>query len=191
MMETAEYFERILGKYKRMFDIYRDYSIGGERFSAYGYFSSYGEKYVFSKNINLWSIHSYEHVLFTEMEVCTREKLDQLQQVITEYVEPQMVRKGKRYPEQNHMYSYITFVILCRQEPMPEIVRRIRHYKYEKGYLMNFRGHSEGHLICVDLENEKVYTNRAAANMKKMYSNLFSEKQDEKDEERDAFEQVN
>ena len=40
-------------------------------------------------------------------------------------------------------------------------------------------------------KNEKVYTNRAAANMKKMYSNLFSEKQDEKDEERDAFEQVN
>jgi len=189
-MEMAEYFERTLDKYAGAFDIYRNYSINQRQYPAYGYFFSLGEKYVLSRKANLWSIRSYEHVLFLQEETVTGKLLDELDSVLTEHMEPQMVRKGEKYPEKDHMYSYLTFVILCRKSPAQEVIRRIGHYRYERSYLMNFRGHSEGHLICVDLEQEKVYTNRAASGMKKMFEKTFRDNRKSRIGNADAFEQV-
>lgn len=174
-METAAYLDRTLAKYAGMFDIYRPYTIREKEYPAYGYFFSCNEKYVLVKKANLWSVHFYEHILFVEADVCTKELLEELHGVITDYMEPQLVRRGEKYPEKDHMYSYITLAVICREKPSDEIIKAIRHFRYEKDYMFTMRGHSEAHLVCADMETENVYTNFAGRKMKKVYKETFDD----------------
>lgn len=174
-METAAYLDRTLAKYAGMFDIYRPYAISGKEYPAYGYFFSCNEKYVLVKKANLWSVHFYEHVLFIETGTCTTALLDEIRGIITDYMEPHLVRKDEKYPEKDHMYSYITVAVICSRKPSDEVIKAIRHFRYEKDYMFTLRGHSEGHLICADMETENVYTNPGGRKMKKIYEETFND----------------
>ncbi len=174
-METGQYLDRTLAKYAGTFDIYRNYSINGKKYPAYGYFFSDSEKYVLSKKANMWTIHEYEHILFIEVKEITKDLLDELYGVMESYMEPVLVRKNNKYPEKDHMSSFLTAAIICEKHPSPEIEKLIRKFRFDKGYLFSFRGHSEGHIICADMETESVITNYEARKMKKFYKQTFDE----------------
>lgn len=174
-MEKSVYLDRTLAKYAGAFDIYRPYTIMNKEYPAYGYFFSCGEKYVLVKKANLWSIHAYEHVLFMETETCTDDLISEIKKIISDYMEPVLVRNNERYPEKDHMYSYLTVVMICDRRPSDEVIKKIKHFRFEKDYMFTVRGHSEGHLICADMESESVFTNSAARQMKKIYSATFNE----------------
>lgn len=174
-METSQsqYLERALTKYSGLYDIYRDYEIDGAKYPAYGYFFTCSEKFVLTREVNLWSVHGYEHVLFRTEPECTMEMLDEARDVMKSYMEPVLVRKGEKYPEKDHMYSYLTMVFICDRAPSPEVQNAIRRFRYEKDYLFTIRGHAEAHLICVDMETRSIYTNAKAKSLRKLYSSLF------------------
>ncbi len=174
-METGQYLDRVLAKYAGSFDIFKDYEIRGNRYSAYGYFFSLGEKYVLTRKAKLWGIRAYEYVLFQETSSLTDVLLHQIVDALTGYIEPVLVRKNGKYPEKDHMYSYLSAVVICRCTPSEEMISRIRKTRFDKGYLFSFRGHSELHLIVVDLEKETVYTNAAAGKMRKLFVKVFEE----------------
>lgn len=174
-METGRYLDRVLAKYAGSFDITRNYEIKGKIYSAYGYFFSLGEKYVLTRKAKLWGIRAYEYVLFQETDVLDDELLTQVTDALTGYIEPVLVRKNGKYPEKDHMYSYLSAVLICGRSPSEEMIRRIRGTRFDKGYLFSFRGHSELHLVVVDLEKETVYTNHAARKMRRVYQKAFDE----------------
>ena len=189
-METAVYLDRTLAKYAGSFDIYKPYAINGKEYPAYGYFFSCSEKYVLVKKANLWSVHSYEHVLFLEEQECSMDLLNEIRVVMSEYMEPELVRKGGRYPEKDHFYSYITASVVCRKKPSEDVIKAIRHFRFEQDYMFTLRGHTEGHLIVADMETEGVYTNSAAHAMKKVYKNTFDEVREGRVGYADAFEKA-
>ena len=174
-MESSAYLNIILAKYAGIFDIYKEYEADGRQYAAYGYFSSLGEKYVLVKKAKLWSVKAYEHVFFLEEDRCTPGLLEELMKSVTEYMEPVLVRNGEKYPEKDHMYTYLTFVLLCRQAPDAETEKAVRNFRFDKGYLFSLRGHSEARLAVVGLEDRKVYTNPAGRSLKKMFVKAFEE----------------
>lgn len=50
MIEAFAYLDKVLERYERTFDLTRPFSLEGERFDAYGYFSSRSEKYVLARD---------------------------------------------------------------------------------------------------------------------------------------------
>ena len=174
-METGQYLDRVLAKYASSFDIEKDYTLDDNTWSAYAYFFSLGEKYVLTRKAKLWSIRAYEYVLFQETDRCTCLLLDQLYQALTVRIEADRVRRGGRYPEKDHMYSYLSAVVISQHSPGEDVLRHIRQLRFDRGYLFSVRGHSEFHLVVVDLETEKIYTNPAAGRMKKIYRKAFDE----------------
>lgn len=78
-------------------------------------------------------------------------------------------------PEKNHMYSYLTFVFIVDQAPDPEVIRKVKKYKFEKGYQFNIRGYSSGRMVLVDISSEKVYTNDQARKGKKLFAETFED----------------
>lgn len=173
-MGTSYYLEEVLRRYQSSFDLYRDYSIDGEKYPAYGYFFSLGEKYVLKKEATLWSIRAYEHVLFLEVDTLTTDHIQHLYDVINDHMEPALVRKGQKYPEKDHMISYLTVVVVSKNTPDTDTIKAIRKFRFDKGYLLNFRGHSEGGLLCSCLDNQKVFTNRSAKRLTKMFEDVFT-----------------
>ena len=167
------YLDRLLERYAQSFDIYRPYEIAGTSYPAYGYYFSLSEKYMVTPKANLWSVRTYEHILFLTEEVCTPKTVEKARSLITEYMEPELVRKGNRYPEKDHMVSYLTVCILSDRSPDAAARAAVEGFRWSKNYLLTVRGHSEGHLICVDLEKEHVFCNRPARQMLKTYQKNF------------------
>jgi len=172
-MDQSKYLNIILASYASNFDIYENKMIHGCVYPAYAYFSSLGEKYVLVKKAKLWSVKAYEHVFFLEEESCTPALLDHLMQEIMEYLEPELVRKGEKYPEEDHMYTYLTFAVLCSSSPDETARKAIRSFHFDKGYLFSMRGHAEARLVVADLDKKEILTNPAGKPLAKMYRQAF------------------
>ena len=179
-MNAKEYLNRLLVRYAGTFDIYVPYKIFEREFDAYGFFSSHVEKYVLTRNANLYTQDSYEHSLFLTVDVVTKDLIDEMKRVILDYVEPTLVLKGEKNPEPNHMYSYMTVILISNKEPEKDVVKYLKKQKYDRGYMMHVRGFSQAQFCMVSIADEKVYTNSAAHKKKKLLNGIFKEVKDGK-----------
>ena len=174
MTDKNAFLEKILEEYAKSFDIVRDYEIGGIRADAYGYFSAVSEKYVLSPKANLWSIHGFEHILFFMRDTLTLQDLDNVRELMHAHMAPELVCKGKKYPEKDHMYSYLTVVFLCDHTPDENVIRAVKSFRYEKDYLFTLRGHTEGHIVLMDMSGGKVCANRPGKHLIPFYEKIYS-----------------
>ena len=172
MADNGRFLIKLLEEYSKSFDIVRDYEIGGVKASAYGFYSTISEKYVISPKANLWSIHGFEHILFLERENVTAEDIEDAGRLMIEHMAPTLVCKGKKYPEKDHMYSYVTVAFLSEKSPDAETIDAVKKFRYEKNYLMTIRGHVEAHLVLMDLSKGKAYSNRAAKHLVEYYEKI-------------------
>lgn len=176
MLESSDYLERMYTVLSGSFDLYHHILIEDQKYPAYGYFFSLSEKFLVTQKVNLWSARMYEHILFMQEEQCTQETLEKARRLIEGYMEETYVRKGEKYPEKDHMVSYITVCIVSEKTPEENVLRAIKKYRYEKNYLFTIRGRAEGRLICVDLSREEVSGNRSARQVLDIYKKGFSVK---------------
>lgn len=174
-MTTTEYLDRLLVKYAGTFDIYQPYVIQGKEYPAYGYFFSHTEKYVLVRSANMWSSDCYEHILFIETDEITEELLQEAYEIIKEYMEPVLVRKGNEQPEPNHMYSYLTIAVIADKAISKQMKKAVKKFKFEKGYQFSMRGFSQAHIVCASMEDKGVSSNFAARSMIKVFQKVFKE----------------
>lgn len=169
------YLDRLLVRYAGTFDLYTPYHIGGKTFPAYGYFYSHVEKFVLTRNANMWSSDSYEHILFVAMDEVTASDVSEMKRILLEEVEPKLVLKGEELPPPNHMYSYMSVILISDKRPSKEAVKEVKKLSYDKGYMMNMRGFSQAQMCLVSIEEEKIYHNFAAHGKKKTLKGIFKE----------------
>lgn len=174
-MKNVDYLDRLLLRYAGTFNIYMPYQIHGKEYPAYGYFFSSVEKYVLIREVNMWTSNSHEHILFLTVDEVTEATIQEIRTLLETYFEPELVRKGQKYPDKDHMYSYLTIAFLSEKTPAKQIRKAIRHFKFEKGYLFNFRGFSQGRIICASMEDETVCSNYQARKLKKLYKQTFED----------------
>ena len=98
---------------------------------------------------------------------------DLAQQLITGYMEPVLARDNEKYPPKDHMRTFLTAVIVSEESPSEALIRRIRKYRFDKGYQFSFRGFSQGRLVFVDLGAGKVYTSPAANDVAEFYRQIL------------------
>ncbi len=168
------FFEELLRRYRANFDITEDFKLGDKIYPAYARFFSLGEKYVLKKEAKLWAIRAYEHVLFIKTDSVDESLIEEIRKTIVENMEPELVRCGEKYPEKDHMCSYLSVVIISESTPSKEVQKLIRRFHFDKGYLFNFRGHSEAKIACVCIDSESIFTNYAAKELKELFTNIFS-----------------
>ena len=128
------------------------------------------------KEVQLWEAKSYEHIIFMDVSEMTINVLNKTDELLKEYMEPFLVRKGEKYPEKNHMYTFLTVVIFTSKRISDDIKRKIEKYKFEKNYLFSIRGYSSGRIAVIDVENMKITTNKAGKVLNKLYERIFEQK---------------
>lgn len=169
------YLDRLLVRYAGTFDLYTPYQIGGFTFPAYGYFYSHVEKFVLTRGANMWSSDSFEHIFFYPVKEALPDTIDRIRQLFLEEVEPVLVLKGEELPPPNHMYSYMSAIIISDKKPSKETIKAVKKLSYDKGYMMNMRGFSQIQICLVSMEDEKVYSNFAANGKRKTLKGIFKE----------------
>ena len=88
-------------------------------------------------------------------------------QEVKEYMEPVLVRHGEKYPEEDHMYTYLTFAILCDKTPAPEALKAVRKFRFDKGYKFSMRGHAEARLVVADMNGRTSRPTRRSGALEK------------------------
>lgn len=174
-MDCDSYLGRILEKLLPTHDIVRDYPADGQVLPAYARYEAMNEKYVLSRKATLWKAGEYEHVLFfTVPAQGAPDSFTALaQQLITDYMEPVLARGNEKYPPRDHMRTFLTAVIVSEVSPSETLIRRIRKYRFDKGYQFSFRGFSQGRLVFVDLSAGKVYTSPAANDVAEFFRQIL------------------
>lgn len=176
MTRGEEYLNNLLEEYRKSFDVYTDYEIGGKMAAAYGYYSAVSEKYVLSPKANLWSVHGYEHILFFLKDTITERDIEEARELMSMHMAPELVCKGNKYPEKDHMNSYLTVAFICDRTPEESVLKALRGFKYEKNYLLTIRGYVQGHMVLMDLSKGTATTNRAAKHLAAFYQKVFGTK---------------
>lgn len=72
-------------------------------------------------------------------------------------------------PNKNHKSSYINAIMVCNDITATSSINKIKKFKYEKFYRFYFQGFCEIRLFAVDIENNKVFSNKAGKSFKKVY----------------------
>lgn len=172
-MESKKYLDNILELYKNSFDIIRNYDFEGNNFSAYGYFNSKAEKYILVKEVNLWEVNSFEHIFFIELDNLTEDTFKTYEKLLKEKLESRFIRNGNKYPEKNHITSFLSLVFISSSPINENLIKKIEKFSFEKTYLFSIRGFLTTKVIGVDLKNKKVYYNKPAKDLKEVYEKSF------------------
>ena len=173
MVSSDAYLQELLRRYQASFDITENYKMDEIVFPAYAWFHSTSEKYVLRKEAQLWAIKAFEHVFFMKKNSLSPQDLADLKELIIQKIEPEYVRKNEKYPEKDHMCSYISFVIMCEQAPSAETKKLIKKFHFDKGYLFNFRGHSQARLAVATMDTREVFTNYVGKELKPMLFDIY------------------
>ena len=169
-MEGKDLLERLLDFHKSSYDIERPFDVDGDIYDAYAKFCVTSAKYVLVKTAELWRANCFEHTFFRCLDRLDGEDLKRFRKQIVSYIEPELVRGGRKCTEKDHMYSYMTGIFICDGGVADDAAKEIRNFKYFKNYRMALRGYSEARLLVFDVKNRKILGNRAAKEMVKGYS---------------------
>lgn len=169
MTDTVQFLNKLLISYQEHFNIEKTYRLQDEIYDAYASFSVTNSKYVLIKKAELWRANCFEHVFFQVKDCFNKEILHSFQIQIQDFIEPQLVRQGARWPEQNHMYTYITGIFICRDGMSQDAEKALKKFRYEKNYLWTIRGYCQARILVFDLKNKKISGNRAAKSLIKGY----------------------
>ena len=180
-METSQYLDSLLLKYSNNYNIYKPYRIGAKEYPAYGYFFSHNEKYILVQEANMWTMESFEHVIFMEEEEITAETVTRAESLITEYMEDKLVRKGEKYPPTNHMSSILTVIMISTKSIAPDVQKRIRKFHFDKGYKFHMRGFSRGRIAAVSMEDRNICICSQARDLQDILKDVFQDVEEGKD----------
>ena len=167
-MTSGDYLDKILDRMTSTHNLTRNFTADGKTFAAHALYEASSEKYVLSRKANLWKVSESEHVLFMILPENADHGADpealfeEAGRLISDYMEPVLSRGNEKYPPKDHMRTFLTTVLVLERSPGPELIRKVRRFRFDKSYLFSLRGFSQGRIIVVDLPSKKVYTSPAA-----------------------------
>ena len=183
-MTSGDYLDKILDRMTSTHNITRNFTADGRTFAAYALYEASSEKYVLSRKANLWKVSESEHVLFMTLPenadpgadpgadsdadpganpgASPEALFEETGRLISDYMEPVLSRGNEKYPPKDHMRTFRAAGLVLERFPGPELIRKVRRYRFDKSYLFSLRGFSQGRIIVVDLPSKRVYTSPAA-----------------------------
>lgn len=167
---TGDYLlEQLLESFKSSYDVERTCEINGNIYDAYAAFRAENSKYVLVKKAELWKAKCFEHVFFHKKNILTPKEIEDFRQQIIKYIEPEFVRHREKWPEKDHMYTYITAVYICEGGISEGAEKVIKKFRYVKNYCFTVRGYCEARILVFDLKKQKILGNPAAKELVKGY----------------------
>ncbi|MDL2234550.1 hypothetical protein LJC07_00145 [Christensenellaceae bacterium OttesenSCG-928-L17] len=166
MAQLQDTFENLMRQYERFFTITQPHVFDDEEILAYAYFTQHVEKYLLVRRAKMYGIETNEHVFVVHVP-----KLDAS---VWEREKARIVVAEKDYvkPHAEHMYSFMTLVLLCDtiDAGVKKEIQRLRSTKY---YKATIHGYSAVRVAAIDLGTEEIILSRQAKDIHKvMYQAL-------------------
>lgn len=152
--------EQILKSYECYFDIEREFRIFDLTVPAFARFYVRNERYVLTKRAKLWGAEAYEYLFFFCEKVLTPQRWEVIREIMIRS-EGVLVK-----PHREHMYSYISAVILCESlDPAAE--KAVRSFRFQKNYCCSFHGWMTARAAAVCLADGRIISNGPGKDIRK------------------------
>jgi hypothetical protein len=142
-----------LKSYECYFDIDRGYRILDWTVPAFARFYSRNERYVLTKRAKLWSAEAYEYLFFFCESELTLARWEEIRDLLVRS-EGFLVK-----PHSEHMYSYISAVILCERME-PAVRKAVGSFRFQKNYRFSFFGWMTARTAAVCLTDGQTACNK-------------------------------
>ena len=165
--ETA--IRRLLESYRAYFDI----TLFNEEppyLTAICEFFEHSEKYVLSRQANLWAANCEEFVYLFSVKELTKEIFEKCR----DYAHEDGLKRAHIGP--GHRYTYITPIFVCDtcQNEAKAAVRKCRIYK---SFRLSLHGWMDFHTAALEVKDNQITTNRSGRCVAKVLKNvLFNSK---------------
>lgn len=159
-MRRKEFIDIILNSISDTFDIYHNYWFEDRKFVIYAYSYKNRNKFETTGDAKLWDSRCFEHLFFINSDNLGMTEFDDLMDFAINKIEPHFVRNDKKLPCKNHMYSYISFIIITRNMPSEDVVEKLKNCNPCKNYLFGARGYCHIRLVCVTPRQYSVISNK-------------------------------
>lgn len=163
MARLQDILDNLLAQYEGYFNIERPHSFAGEAIPAFAHYTQRISKYVLVKRAQIYATETHEYVFFV-----SREHLDM---EAWEFEKKRIIQAENDYvqPHQEHMYSYVTLVLLCETIDA-DVKREMRKLRFTKNYKFAVQGYSTVRLAAIELSTEEILTNARGKELKQVLS---------------------
>ncbi len=159
-MEREKALRMVLGSYNRYYNVKTEGVCAP--FCAEAVFQTHNEKYFLTKIAKIAEEDSNEFVFIASEAELTPELFHQLEEKAWNE------GLGRVEPKSGHRNSDVTLIVLADRvsEGTMEMARKCRHYR---SYRFSFWGWSHFKCAVLDLEQEKVATNRMGSDLARLF----------------------
>lgn len=169
-LTKQEVFDKLIRTYLSYFTVENDITINGISYNAIAEYHSRGEKYFLTKKAKLWAAETNEYVYFIICENLNAETLNKLFSEVINY------SLTKIKPHSEHMFSYISMVIITDQ-PQQGVLKETAKLSFKKNFKLSLHGWAEFRVVLLDVSERKIITNSSgreiAKNFKKSLKNFY------------------
>lgn len=123
-------------------------------------------QYVLVKRAELWAAESHEYLYLWSLDRLDDPALDELYQRVLDDGEPRVK------PHSQHMYTYLTAVVLYDSAD-PRTLARLKKLKKRREYKLSLHGWMEFRIAAVDLSTVEIFTNRSGKTLEKDLKRLM------------------
>ncbi len=162
-MTPIEYLEMIKTRLMRFYD-FETTPAGNLDFALTAELHASDEGYFLMPSIKMYSVQHHEYLFVVNLT--SVKDYD----VLTPYLDylRRLMQDLKTTTE--HMNSLFTLLVIAKHTPTAAFIQQVEKYKYHKDYCFTLKGWSDLAIFVADLEQEKLYYNKAG----KKTSNYFA-----------------
>lgn len=128
-------------------------------------------QYVLVKQAELWAAESHEYLYLFDLDRLDEEAVDRIYTRVLEDGEPRVK------PHSQHMYTYLTAVVLYDSAD-PQALARLKKLKKRREFKLSLHGWMEFRIAAVDLSTADIATNRSgkliAKDLKRLMTRIIS-----------------
>lgn len=159
------YIDKLEGIYKSNFNITKNKKINEEIFELYAHYKEVTGRTFITKEDIIDKYEFNEHCLIKKIH---RDKEGSVESILKYGIE---LAKKNDIVKTNleHRKSNLTFILLTSEEVCKETINKIEKFRYERYHKFYLHGTTEVRFVLVDLNKEKVYTSKAAKELKNIY----------------------
>ncbi len=151
--------DKVLKSYESYFDITRDFRFLQWQIPAFARFYSKSERYVLSKRAKLWGAEAYEYLFFFCEDTLTLPRWEEIREILIQG-EKELVK-----PHGEHMYSFVSAVILCGRIS-DEAKAALSRFRFHKNYRFSWHGWMSARVAAVSVSDGMLVCNRAGKDIK-------------------------
>lgn len=161
MAKLQDVLDNLMKQYEGYFNVEIPHTYGNRVLLAYAQYIQRMEKYVLVRKAQLYATESNEHVFFVHAP--------HLNDATWEAEKTFIIDAEKDYvvPHSEHMYSYMTLILLCDHID-PDVKKKIKRTSYTKNYKMSMHGYSMVRVAALDLSDESIVVNAQGKEIKKV-----------------------